>query len=122
MADRPEFRVINGGAQPLPSPLEHENPNTSGNTVTDFDVERLDRKRDSLWAHDVTPEQLLKLALLDCSKHEGVFGCYITLIRRREEDGGLQTQNYRSGLNRLEEVAYRQLGLVEQLDAWRNGD
>ena len=82
--------------------------------VIDLDVERADRREIS--NRDVTPETVLKMALRECEKSGNVTQCYITLVEDTPE--GMSTTNLRSNMSRIEEIAYRQLGLAEAIEQY----
>lgn len=83
--------------------------------VVDFEVEKLQRK--SVDATQVMPDKCLALAMLDCKEYGDVIGVYVTLIR--ESPDSLSTENYRAGLDRAQEIAYRQLGVQEAIERWK---
>lgn len=97
----------------LKASLEQEESN-----VVDFEVEKLSRERHAD-PRNMMPDKCLALALADCKQFGDVIGCYVTLIR---EDAGeaLTVESYRAGLNRAEEIAYRQLGLNEAIENWKD--
>lgn len=85
--------------------------------VVNLAVERVIRG-DTI-ATEVTAETVLEAALIECREMgDEVTGCYITLICS-DENGPRATCHYRAGLSRIEEIAFRQLGLTEVMDAWR---
>ena len=114
MEDGPSLNLIEN----LKASLDAEEAD-SGNVV-DLGAERLLRGRDSLTPDQVTPQEVLKLAMEDCSKLGNISKCYVTLIVD-EGDERMGTINYRAQMTRTEEIAFRQLGLQEQIDNWRVG-
>jgi hypothetical protein len=89
------------------------------NNVIDFQVARAECS--AVNTADVTPETVLKLALQDVQAggqyKDTVKKCYITLVLDTGET--FSTCNYRANLTRIEEVAFRQLGVSESLEGWR---
>lgn len=83
--------------------------------VVDFEVEKINRRH--IDARDVMPDKCLALALQDTKQRGDVIGCYITLIV--EEPETMSTVNYRAGLSRTEEIAYRQVGVQEAIESWK---
>lgn len=94
---------------------EHLKKSLAETNLIDLDVERADRGLIS--NSDVTPETVLKLAIKECQESGHVTQCYITLIE--ESPDGLSTINLRSNMSRVEEIAYRQVGLAEAIEMWR---
>lgn len=84
--------------------------------VVDLSLERIERG--DMSCQQVTPEQVLRLALRELDQTEGITKCYVTLIQETPE-GPITTINMRSRLSRQEEVAFRQLGVHEAIDSWR---
>ena len=115
MADRPKLTLV----ESLKKSLEVEEQKE--NNVVDFSKEKIDRavERGELTANDVTPAQLLSIISEDVERLGNVVKCYVTLIA--EDDSSFTVSNYRAGLSRSEEVAFRQLGLQEAVDNWRFG-
>lgn len=122
MPDRPKLTLVENLKQSIAledalsssEPEEHKE-----NNVVDLARERMDRG--ALTSKDVTPAQLLEVVCEDvaASRIGNVVKCYVTLIA--EDESSFTVSNYRAGLNRAEEVAFRQLGLQEAVDNWRFG-
>jgi hypothetical protein len=90
--------------------------------VIDFEVERASRL--NMDNAEVRPETILKMALEDVTTGPYRDGrctkAYITLVL---EDGKTySTCNYRANLSKIEEVAFRQLGVTEAVSGWRGGE
>lgn len=116
MGDRPKLTLVEGAIkQALVASLELEGEQPAENVV-DLSMERLERRQ--LTATEVTPEQLLMLCLRDVERLN-VVKCYVTMIS--DEGDSFTVSNYRAGLSRSEEVAFRSLGMQEALDNWRFG-
>ena len=84
--------------------------------VVDFRNAKVDSG--TLLAREVTPAEVLTQALEDLGSLN-VAKCYITLVIDNGETWA--TTNYRANLTRAEEIAFRQLGITEMLESWRNG-
>lgn len=82
--------------------------------LIDLEIERIDRSAAD--CGDVTPEQILRIALRDTQEGD-VRACYVTLINESGE--AESSTHYRSNLTRSEEAGYRQLGVQQILDDWR---
>ncbi|HEY6020615.1 MAG TPA: hypothetical protein VIY48_12210 [Candidatus Paceibacterota bacterium] len=73
---------------------------------------------DNPLAYDVSVKQCLEMALKDADRI-GAVKCYVTMIC---DDGDTwSTNNYRSCLTRIEEIAFRQLGVTEAINRWTGG-
>jgi hypothetical protein len=92
-------------------------PEDCAGEVIDFEVERASRK--PLDNADVSPATVLKMALEDITTgpYHNCSKVYVTLVL--DNDSTFSTCNYRANLTRIEEVAFRQLGVAEAIDGWR---
>jgi hypothetical protein len=88
--------------------------------VIDFEVERASRV--NMDNAEVKPETILKMALEDVTgPYQGkCTKAYITLVL--DNGKAFSTCNYRANLSRIEEVAFRELGLTEAISGWRGDD
>lgn len=86
-------------------------------SVVDFEVKQAEQAR----APDLKPSTLLKMALLDAQSDPNINRAYITLIRENA-DGSLTLVNYRAGMNTAEEIAYRQVGVSEAIEGFKEPD
>jgi hypothetical protein len=85
--------------------------------VVNFGQERLARVPEKLSATDITPDQLIPFIANDIKTMGTISKCYVTLVS--EEADCFHVTNYRAGLNRTEEIAYRLLGVLEAMENWR---
>lgn len=109
MEDRPIKEMLKASLDAEP---EH-----NGNVV-DLNMERMERR--FLNATEVKPQELIKLVLRDMGeRYQNVVKCYVTLVI--DAGDSFTVSNYRAGLTRSEEVAFRSLGLQEAMDNWRFG-
>lgn len=95
------FEVIQGGI--------------SDDAVVDFEVEQAERTKS---ASEIVPTTLLKMAVLEAQSDPNIEKAYITMLRKNE-DGTFTTINFRCGMDMVEELAYRQVGVTEAIDRWR---
>ena len=103
-----------GGDVHVPFQVIQGDLNKQAERVVDFEVERAERAEE---AAGVRPISLLKMALKDAQKDNTIVKAYVTLIR--DDKDSFSTINYRAGLKRTEEIAFRQLGVQEALEGWR---
>ena len=116
MGDRPKLTLVETLRASL-NETETKPEHREESNVVDLAVERIGRT--DVLAKDVTPEDLLKFILSDAPLMASAFKCYVTMI---SDDGAAFTvTNFRAGLDRSEEVAFRSLGLQEAMDNWRFG-
>jgi hypothetical protein len=87
-------------------------------SVADLDFERKRRTNDNV---DLTPRDLLRLALEDMDKGEypRAAKCMI-LILDESEEGGLTQHPYRCGMTRTDEIAHLEAWKLERLESWRS--
>jgi hypothetical protein len=84
--------------------------------VIDFEVQRAARRL--LDNTEVSPATILKMALDDVlGPYQHCTKAYITLVL--DNGKSFTTCNYRANLSRIEEVAFRQLGVTESMEGWR---
>lgn len=93
-------------------------PPDPGSNVVNLSVERLIRKAPAS-CEQVSVRELLELALAELS--DNAVKCYLTIIEK-DPEGGFSLDNYRSGLLRSEEIAYRQMGVLEAMENWKCSD
>lgn len=98
--------VVGGADEPQPSA-----------EVVDLFREKV--VRGEMMAKDITPQQLIEIVAEDIERLGNVVKCYVTLIA--DDEDCFTVSNYRAGLNRVEEVSFRQLGVQEAVDNWRFG-
>lgn len=111
MGDRPRLTLLESLKQSVA-----ETPEQTENVV---DLFRERCERGELSSSEIKPLDLLRLVIEDAERKGNVVKCYVTLVS--DTTDAFTVTNYRAGLNREEEVAYRQLGLQEAVDRWRFG-
>lgn len=119
--DRPKLTLVETlrkSIEETPDLAESQTQEEQTENVVDLSIERM-RRSDVITSKDVTPQMLFELIASDLEQMKNCVKCYVTLI---SDDGdSFLVSNYRAGLNRQEEVAFRSLGVQEALDNWRFG-
>lgn len=78
---------------------------------------RLERRIENAGPMDITPRELMDLALAKMEELGNVKKIYMTMVA--EEGDQWTTHNLRAGLHIEEEIAFRALAQAELMDTWR---